>query len=94
MIVDDHEEIRSLLAKYLRKHNYRTTTADGGAAMKRVMQSSAIDLVVLDIMMPGEDGLSLCRSLRANDNTPVILLTALSEETDRVIGLEIGADAI
>lgn len=92
LIVDDHEEIRTLLAKYLRKHSYRVTTADGGGAMKRVMQDSAIDLLVLDIMMPGEDGLSLCRSLRASSDTPVILLTALAEETDRVIGLEIGAD--
>lgn len=92
LIVDDHEEIRSLLAKYLRKHGYRITVADGGVAMKRAMQDSAIDLVVLDIMMPGEDGLSLCRTLRAGSDTPVILLTAMAEETDRVIGLEIGAD--
>ncbi|WP_282610000.1 response regulator [Pelagibius sp. Alg239-R121] len=92
LVVDDHEDIRSLLAKYLRKHGYRVTTADGGMAMKRAVQDSAIDLVVLDIMMPGEDGLSLCRWLRAGDQTPVIMLTAMSEETDRVIGLEIGAD--
>ena len=92
LIVDDHEEIRTLLAKYLRKHGYRATTADGGPAMKRVLQDSAIDLVVLDIMMPGEDGLSLCRGLRASSDIPVIMLTAMSEETDRVIGLEIGAD--
>lgn len=92
LIVDDHAEIRDLLAKYLRKHNYRITTADGGVAMKRALQNSAIDLIVLDIMMPGEDGLSLCRGLRANSDTPVILLTAMAEETDRVIGLEIGAD--
>ncbi|TQV78346.1 response regulator [Denitrobaculum tricleocarpae] len=92
LIVDDHEEIRSLLAKYLRKHSYRVTAADGGTAMKRALQDSAIDLVVLDIMMPGEDGLSLCSSLRATSDIPVILLTAMAEETDRVIGLEIGAD--
>lgn len=92
LIVDDHEDIRSLLAKYLRKHGYRATTADGGTAMKRALQDSAIDLVVLDIMMPGEDGLSLCRGLRASSDIPVIMLTAMSEETDRVIGLEIGAD--
>lgn len=92
LIVDDHEEIRSLLAKYLRKHGYRVTTADGGPAMKRILQDSAIDLIVLDIMMPGEDGLSLCRSLRAKGDLPIIMLTAMAEETDRVIGLEIGAD--
>ena len=92
LIVDDHEDIRSLLAKYLRKHGYRASTADGGSTMKRVLQDSAIDLIVLDIMMPGEDGLSLCRGLRATSDIPVIMLTAMSEETDRVIGLEIGAD--
>src|SRR5207302_9242039 len=65
---------------------------NGGQELRRALKTSAIDLVVLDIMMPGEDGLSLCRWLRETTNIPVILLTALSEETDRVVGLEIGAD--
>jgi two-component system OmpR family response regulator len=92
LIVDDHQEIRDLLAKYLRQHELRVSLADGGKAMRKVLQTSAIDLVVLDIMMPGEDGLSLCRTLRETTDLPVILLTAMAEETDRVVGLEIGAD--
>ncbi|MEM7223057.1 MAG: response regulator [Pseudomonadota bacterium] len=92
LVVDDHREIRELVAKYLDKHGLRVSVADGGAAMKRILKTSAVDLVVLDIMMPGEDGLSLCRHLRETSGLPVILLTAMAEETDRVVGLEIGAD--
>lgn len=92
LIVDDHQEIRDLLAKYLRQHELRVSLADGGKAMRNILQTGAIDLVVLDIMMPGEDGLSLCRSLRETTTLPVILLTAMAEETDRVVGLEMGAD--
>ena len=92
LVVDDHRDIRDLVAKYLTKHGLRVSTAEGGAAMKRLLKASAVDLVVLDIMMPGEDGLSLCRHLRETTDLPVILLTAMAEETDRVIGLEIGAD--
>ena len=92
LIVDDHQDIRDLLAKYLAKHGLRVSAADGGVAMRRLLKASAVDLVVLDIMMPGEDGLSLCRHLRETTTIPVILLTAMAEETDRVIGLEIGAD--
>ena len=92
LVVDDHRDIRELLTKYLAKHGLRVSTADGGLAMKRVLKASAVDLVVLDVMMPGEDGLSLCRHLRETSGLPVILLTAMAEETDRVIGLEIGAD--
>jgi len=92
LVVDDHRDIRDLLAKYLVKHGLRVTVADGGGALRRALHASAIDLVVLDIMMPGEDGLSLCRFLRETTDIPVILLTAMAEETDRVVGLEIGAD--
>ncbi len=92
LIVDDHRDIRDLIAKYLIKHEFRATTAESGPAMRRILQSAAIDLVVLDIMMPQEDGLSLCRFLRETTQIPVILLTAMGEETDRVVGLEIGAD--
>ncbi len=92
LIVDDNQEIRDLLAKYLRQHELRVSLADGGKAMRNALKASAIDLVILDIMMPGEDGLSLCRTLRETTNLPVILLTAMAEETDRVVGLEIGAD--
>lgn len=92
LVVDDHRDIRDLLAKYLTKHGYRVSVADGGQTMKKTIASHAIDLVVLDLMMPGEDGLALCRDLRAKTDLPVIMLTAMAEETDRVIGLEMGAD--
>ena len=92
LIVDDHREIRDLLARYFAKSGLRVATAENAAAARRRLQAQAIDLVVLDIMMPGEDGLSLCRELRATGDVPVILLTALGEETDRIVGLEIGAD--
>ncbi|MYZ50196.1 response regulator [Propylenella binzhouense] len=92
LVVDDSADIREPLAKYLVKNGLRVSTASGGQEMRRLLKTSAVDLVVLDIMMPGEDGLSLCRMLRETTEIPVILLTALAEETDRVIGLEIGAD--
>ncbi len=92
LVVDDHRDIRDLLARYLTKHGLRVTTAADGAALRRLLKSSAADLVVLDVMMPGEDGLSLCRHLRETSGLPVILLTAMAEDTDRVVGLEIGAD--
>ena len=78
--------------RYLEKHDVRVTLADSSAAARRVLQAAAVDLVVLDIMMPGEDGLALCRHLRETTRIPVILLTAMTEETDRIVGLEIGAD--
>jgi two-component system, OmpR family, response regulator len=93
LVVDDHREIRELLARYLAKHGFRVDTAENAAAARRRLQAGAFDLVVLDVMMPGEDGLSLCRHLReATPALPVILLTAMGEETDRIVGLEMGAD--
>jgi len=92
LVVDDHREIRDLLGRYLQDHGFRVSLADGGEAMRRLVRQRRIDLVVLDIMMPGEDGLSLCRFLREHTQLPVILLTAMSEETDRIVGLEMGAD--
>ncbi len=92
MVVDDHPEIRDSLAKYLSQHEYRTSKAGDAAEARKIIASSAIDLVVLDIMMPGEDGLSLCRDLRQSSEIPIILLTAVADDTDRVIGLEMGAD--
>jgi two-component system, OmpR family, response regulator len=92
LIVDDHRDIRDSLAKYLGQHEYRTSTAADAAEARVLVENSAIDLVVLDIMMPGEDGLSLCRHLRQTTELPVILLTAVADDTDRVIGLEMGAD--
>ncbi|KZK98229.1 response regulator [Pseudovibrio ascidiaceicola] len=92
LIVDDHRDIRESLARYLTKNNMRTTVAESAAAARKALRNSSIDLVVLDIMMPGEDGLSLCRHLVETNQAPVILLTAMAEDTDRVVGLEIGAD--
>jgi len=92
LVVEDSRDIREPLARYLREHSYRVTTAGDTANARKVMKGAAIDLVVLDIMMPGEDGLSLCRSIRETSQTPVILLTARGEEVDRIIGLEMGAD--
>jgi two-component system OmpR family response regulator len=92
LVVDDHSDIRQLVARYLTKHGFRASTAESAAAARRLMQAAKIDLVVLDIMMPGEDGLSLTRSIRENEDIPVILLTAMGEETDRIVGLEVGAD--
>ena len=92
LVVDDHREIRELLAKYFEKNGLRVSVADGGGAMRQTMRAAAIDLVVLDIMMPGEDGLTLCRQIRQTSDVPIVLLTAVSEETDRIVGLELGAD--
>jgi two-component system OmpR family response regulator len=95
LVVDDHRDIRDSLAKYLGQHEYRVSIAADAAdaaEARRIIGDRAIDLVVLDIMMPGEDGLSLCRHLRQTSELPVILLTAVGDETDRVVGLEMGAD--
>lgn len=92
LVVDDHRDIRDSLSRYLSRHGYRVSTAADAAVARREVRGGAMDLVILDIMMPGEDGLSLCRWLRETTAIPVILLTAVADETDRVIGLEMGAD--
>ena len=92
LVVDDHHDIRDSLSAYLSKYGYRVSTASNAATARKVLTAWAIDLVVLDIMMPGEDGLALCRFLREATGVPVILLTAMTEDTDRVVGLEMGAD--
>ncbi|MFX0543747.1 response regulator [Roseovarius sp. S4756] len=92
LIVDDARDIREPLGQYLRKQGYRARLAANAGEARRVLAETRPDLVVLDIMMPGEDGLSLCRWLVANDGPPVILLTAMADETDRIVGLELGAD--
>ncbi len=93
LVVDDDREIRDLLARFLGQHGFRVSTAKDGTEMMRVLDGYGIDLVVLDIMMPGEDGLSLCRRLRGQgSDLPVIMLTAKGEDVDRIIGLEMGAD--
>jgi two-component system OmpR family response regulator len=92
LIVDDDREIRDLLSRFLVKHGLRITTARDGTGLMKAMAERGIELVVLDLMLPGEDGLSLCRRLRVESRVPVIMLTAMGEETDRIIGLEMGAD--
>lgn len=96
LIVDDDRDIRSLLADYLEKQGLRCSTAADGREMKGVLEQHRIDLIVLDIMMPGDDGLTLCRNLRAAGgqlaNTPILMLTARGEDMDRILGLEMGAD--
>ncbi len=92
LVVDDDREIRDLLGKFLDQHGHRVTTAADGAEMHKALADWSIDLIVLDLMLPGEDGLSLCRNLRAESNIPVIMLTAMGEDVDRIVGLEMGAD--
>ncbi len=92
LLVDDDPEIRSLVSDYLRNHGLGVIAVGDAEAMARTLSIEQVDLVLLDIMLPGKDGLTLCRELRAERNLPVILLTALSEESDRVLGLEMGAD--
>jgi two-component system OmpR family response regulator len=92
LLVDDERDIRDPLGAYLGKNELRVTKAASAAAAREILAVHAIDLVLLDIMMPGEDGLSLARYLRATTGIPVILLTAKTEKMDRILGLEIGAD--
>jgi two-component system, OmpR family, response regulator len=92
LIVDDDAEIRSLLSTYLRKNGLKVTTVGDGKGMAQALDAGRVDLIVLDLMLPGDDGLILCRNLRARSDIPIIMLTARGEETDRIIGLEMGAD--
>ncbi len=94
LIVDDDREIRELVSTYLTKNGLRVTVAPDGRHMRSFLDVNNVDLIVLDVMMPGDDGLVLCRELRAGKHkaTPVLMLTARSDETDRIVGLEMGAD--
>jgi two-component system, OmpR family, response regulator len=92
LIVDDDADILSLLTKFFSKHSHPVTVAADGAAMFAALEEHSIDLVILDLMLRGEDGLSLCRQLRATSPVPIIMLTAMADHTDRVVGLEVGAD--
>lgn len=92
LVVDDHRDIRDALTKYLSRNGLRVSAAECGSKMRSILKAGAPDLIVLDVMMPGEDGLSLCRYLREQTDIPVIMLTAMADETDRVVGLELGAD--
>lgn len=92
LVVDDHREIRDAVTRYLEKNGMRATSARDASEMDEKLSKGQFDLIVLDVMMPGEDGLSVCRRLSANGSIPILMLTALDEETDRIVGLEIGAD--
>jgi len=92
LVVDDDPEIRHLLRQYLEKNGYQVTAVAEGGGMWMTLERSRVDLIVLDLMLPGVDGLELCRDLRARSKVPVIMLTARGDEMDRVLGLEMGAD--
>ena len=94
LIVDDDREIRELVGTYLERNEMRVTLAANGREMRAALDKGSVDLIVLDLMLPGEDGLALCRDLRAGPrkNLPILMLTARNEEADRILGLEMGAD--
>lgn len=92
LIVDDDQGIRDLLGKFLQQHGYRISLAKNGQEMRQEMNSKCVDLIILDIMMPGDDGLTLCRRVRTTSNIPILMLTAVKEDVDRILGLEMGAD--
>jgi two-component system, OmpR family, response regulator len=93
LVVDDDAEIRRLLGDYLRKNGHQVTTVADGSGMWAALGRGKIDLIVLDLMLPGEDGLAVCRRLRgAGERVPIIMLTAKGEDVDRIVGLEMGAD--
>ena len=92
LVVEDDRETRTLIAKYLRTNACNVATAADGREMARAMTDHRVDLLILDVMLPGEDGLSLCRRVRAESQVPIIMLTARGEDVDRIVGLEMGAD--
>jgi len=92
LVVDDDREIRALLDEYLQKQGYRVTALADGRGLRAAVETSRPDVIILDVMLPGEDGLTLCRELRARSTVPIIMLTARGDETDRIVGLELGAD--
>ena len=93
LVVDDDQRIRDLLRRYLTQEGFDVVQAEDGKSLNRVLLRDSVDLIVLDLMLPGEDGLAICRRLRAaNDKTPIIMLTAKVEDVDRIVGLEVGAD--
>jgi two-component system OmpR family response regulator len=92
LVVDDDLELRMLVSEYLDANGFVTTTAANGSEMRRVLQQGRIDLIVLDLTLPGEDGLSLCRDVRSTSSVPIVMLTARGTALDRILGLEMGAD--
>ena len=92
LIVDDDREIRDLVARFLTQHGYRVFSARDAVAMEEVLKTTRVDLLILDLMLPGKSGLEICRELRARSNMPILVLTAMGDQTDRIVGLEMGAD--
>jgi two-component system response regulator ResD len=92
LVVDDEPIVREVVVRYLRREGYRTLEAGDGDLAKTLVETARPDLVVLDVMLPGVDGLSICRWIRARGPLPIIMLTARGEEADRIVGLELGAD--
>lgn len=92
LVVDDDADLRSLLRAYLTDQGYHVLEAAEGNELWTRLDNSTVDLIILDLMLPGEDGLSLCRTIRARQTTPILMLTARGDEMDRIIGLEMGAD--
>ncbi len=92
LVVDDDGQVRSLIARFLRENGYRASGARDGIEMRETLAAGKVDLIVLDLMLPGVYGLDLCRELRAGSSVPIIMLTAKGEDTDRIVGLELGAD--
>jgi two-component system, OmpR family, response regulator len=92
LVVEDDRETRTLIAKYLRNNACNVTVVGDGREMARAMADHRVDLIILDVMLPGEDGISLCRKVRSEAQTPIIMLTARGEDVDRIVGLEMGAD--
>jgi two-component system, OmpR family, response regulator len=92
LVVDDDEDILLLLTEFFRKHGHTVTIAVDGAAMFDALEAHSLDLIILDVMLQGEDGFSLCRKLRTVSKVPIIMLTAMADHTDRIVGLELGAD--
>jgi two-component system, OmpR family, response regulator len=92
LMVDDDPGIRDVVSDFLGKHGYAVETAGDAREMEQVLEQGGVDLIVLDIMLPGEDGLAICRRLAVGEGPPIIMLSAMGEDTDRIVGLELGAD--
>lgn len=92
LVVDDDDDLLSLLSRFLERHNFTVATATSGIEMDAHMERDTFDALILDVMLPGEDGLSLCKRIRRDSSIPILMLTAVTETTDRIVGLEIGAD--